>query len=248
MKQITHLFIAMCMAMLGSIPSAAFDQIYICGEINDQGWDISPKQVITLSDPENGWFRLDVASPGEFKVSSTLGYDWTDFNVGCMKFELADKSLNNIYTGTKISSGNSSLPSGVRIVYFSYDLERCAISDGTWTPAGYHGVEPVSYQVWLHSKWPAAYAKVWDAANNDTSYTGSGKNGYIAYSTPIGLSDITVDIYSPAGSKASSYTGLIADGCIHQIPTRIMPGIYIIYLSATNSDGSTVTKRAKYIL
>lgn len=128
---------AMCVASFTSM--AALQQVYVCGGINGQGWKPGPS-TIQLSDITDGWFKLDVTSVGEFKVSSTVGStddDWTGFDVGAVKFDLSSQALNAVYDKNGGSSGNSTVPAGTKVIYFSSDLTKAAISDGTWTPDAY---------------------------------------------------------------------------------------------------------------
>ena len=128
---------AMCVASFTSM--AALQQVYVCGGINGQGWKPGPS-TIQLSDITDGWFKLDVTSVGEFKVSSTVGStdaDWTGFDAGAVKFDLSSKALNAVYDKNGGSSGNSTVPAGTKVIYFSSDLTKAAISDGTWTPDAY---------------------------------------------------------------------------------------------------------------
>lgn len=128
---------AMCVASFTSM--AAVQQVYVCGGLNDQGWKPGPS-TIRLSDITDGWFKLDVTSVGEFKVSSTVGStdsDWTGFDVGAVKFDFSTKALNAVYDKNGGSLGNSTVPADTKVIYFSSDLTKAAISDGTWTPDAY---------------------------------------------------------------------------------------------------------------
>lgn len=128
---------AMCVASFTSM--AAVQQVYVCGALNDQGWKPGPS-TIRLSDITDGWFKLDVTLVGEFKVSSTVGStddDWTGFDEGAVKFDFGTKALNAVYDKNGGSTGNSTVPADTKVIYFSSDLTKAAISDGTWTPDAY---------------------------------------------------------------------------------------------------------------
>lgn len=139
-----NFFITLCAMMAvclaGFSVQAAVDAVYICGAINGQGWKPGPS-AIKLSTIENGWFKLDVTSAGEFKVSTTVGStdnDWTGFDAGVYKYSLSGKTLNATYnTNGQNSSGNSSIPAGTKVFYISSDMQKAAISDGTWVPEAY---------------------------------------------------------------------------------------------------------------
>ncbi len=138
------LFISLCammaMCLAGFSVQAAVDAVYICGAINGQGWKPGPS-AIKLSTIENGWFKLDVTSVGELKVSSTVGStdnDWNGFNAGVYLYTLANEALNAEYAtkGTN-PNANSSIPAGTKVLYISCDMQKAAVSDGTWVPEAY---------------------------------------------------------------------------------------------------------------
>jgi len=140
-KLFASLLAAIAISLLGS-PSAmaAFQQIYICGAINGQGWHPGAESAIELNNPENGWFRLTVTQEGEFKVSSSVSSDnsdWTGFDKGVAKFLLANAGINTITDKESTVNSNSTIPAGTKIVYFSSDLRKAAASDGNWVPSPY---------------------------------------------------------------------------------------------------------------
>lgn len=138
MKKLNAMLLAtMSLLLLGTSSAAAFEQVYVCGAINGQGYREGSAIKLTT---ENGWFKLSVTDAGEFKVSSTVGAtdnDWEGFNGGVAKFLLGSKSINTIVDAESNVSDNSTIPSDTKVVYFSSDLKKAAASDGNWLPEAY---------------------------------------------------------------------------------------------------------------
>lgn len=212
---------AMCVASFTSM--AALQQVYVCGGINGQGWKPGPS-TIQLNDITDGWFKLDVTSVGEFKVSSTVGStddDWAGFDVGAVKFDLSSQALNAVYDKNGGSSGNSTVPADTKVIYFSSDLTKAAISDGTWTPDAYveGGDDPNPDPQPAEVKFFRDVNGTWtELALTDGSYSltvATGETVYFTFTTdqwngawrPQGGTDETI---SANGTYTASASG---DGC-----------------------------------
>lgn len=182
-KPFASLIAAIVLFILGSTSAtAAYEQIYICGAINDQGWKPGTESAVKLANPENGWFRLAVTEEGEFKVSSTVGADnddWSGFDNGVAKFLLANKAINTIVDKESTINNNSTIPSGTKAIYFSSDLKKAAASDGNWIPDPYtesvvDPSEPVIVKVDVtKTDWTTVNCYYWGGAASAPKWPGN---------------------------------------------------------------------------
>ena len=217
---------AMCVASFTSM--AAVQQVYVCGSINGQGWKPGPS-TIRLSDITDGWFKLDVTLVGEFKVSSTVGSkddDWTGFDKGAVKFDFGTKALNAVYDKNGGSWGNSTVPAGTKAIYFSSDLTKAAISDGTWTPDAYVEGEnpdpdPSTYTVSVDATipgWTSVKCHYWGGNTSDWPGEDMTDNGNGVWSITLDQAPENILFHNGDGDQSVDFT--FTDGKTYVLRSR----------------------------
>ena len=89
-------------------------------------------------------------------------------------------------------------------------------------------------------------------SNNNSALTleYSPATSTFSYAIPGSWSDGTLSIYNVSGTQTAHFTGLTADGTIHQVPSTdgLSKGIYIANISATDTKGARAERNIKIVI
>lgn len=89
-------------------------------------------------------------------------------------------------------------------------------------------------------------------SNNNSALTleYSPATSLFSYAIPGSWSDGTLSIYNVSGTQTVHFTGLIADGTIHQVDSTdgLSKGIYIANISATDTKGARAERNIKIVI
>jgi len=91
-----------------------------------------------------------------------------------------------------------------------------------------------------------------DISNSNSALTleYSPATSLFSYAIPGSWSDGTLSIYNVSGTQTAHFTGLTADGTIHQVPSTdgLSKGIYIANISATDTKGARAERNIKIVI
>ena len=91
-----------------------------------------------------------------------------------------------------------------------------------------------------------------DISNNNSALTleYSPATSLFSYAIPGSWSDGTLSIYNVSGTQTAHFTGLTADGTIHQVDSTdgLSKGIYIANISATDTKGARAERNIKIVI